>query len=183
MRETMRSTTQTSHPPRVLAVAWATAALTTQCGGIGQNRSTAVQAFSTPHHVTSFVRQQSIPTSTATRASTFGDRVVAGRRQQGEQQRSRRSSRSHHGIQIDMMNSAMQQKFAAAKSRLWESRQGNHPLQSGSPTGVACGRGRRRRALRPLFAEDQGWLEALKGVEIENGLPELSTGPRKVCLC
>lgn len=179
----MRSPTQGSYSPRVLAVAWVTVALTTQGGGIGLKRSTVVQAFSTPHHVTSFVGQGSVPASPTMPASTFGDRIVAGRMQLDEQQRSRRSSRSHGVTQMDMINSAMQQKLAPAESRLWESRQGGYPLLSGSPAGVACERGRRRRALRPLFAEDQGWLDALKGLEIENGLPELSPGPRKVSSC
>lgn len=50
--------------------------------------------------------------------------------------------------------------------------------------GLCCGEGpstsrsnrRRRSALAPLFAEDQGWLDALKGVTDEPGLP---LGPSK----
>lgn len=45
-----------------------------------------------------------------------------------------------------------------------------------------CVEGRRRhrrRMLPPLFAEDQGWLDALKSVSGESGLP---MGPKKVRL-
>lgn len=38
---------------------------------------------------------------------------------------------------------------------------------------------RRRNSLGPLFAEDQGWLDALKDVSGESGLP---MGPKKVCV-
>lgn len=41
-------------------------------------------------------------------------------------------------------------------------------------------RNRRRQALPVLFGEDQGWLEALKGATIEDGLPTASLGPKKV---
>lgn len=43
-------------------------------------------------------------------------------------------------------------------------------------SSTSRGNRRRRSALAPLFAEDQGWLDALKGVTDEPGLP---LGPTK----
>lgn len=49
-----------------------------------------------------------------------------------------------------------------------------------SAVALQCVEGRRRhrrRVLPPLFAEDQGWLDALKSVSGDSGLP---MGPKKV---
>lgn len=44
----------------------------------------------------------------------------------------------------------------------------------------ARGAARRRSSVGRLFAEDQSWIEALRGVEGDSGLP---MGPKKVSIC
>lgn len=72
------------------------------------------------------------------------------------------------------LHGVMQERSGVLGSRRQEPARG--PCSSGECPSTSRSNRRRRNALGPLFAEDQGWLDALKGVTDEPGLP---LGPSK----
>lgn len=141
------------------------------------NTNTGVDAFTfiarPPHHATaisacthSSTAALAPPRSTPHRRSrAFSSPPLVDtppRRRQGGAQR---TSGRLHGV--------MQERPGVLGSRRQEPAPGPY---CGERAGTSRSNRRRRSALGPLFAEDQGWLDALKSVTDEPGLP---LGPSK----